>query len=46
MVDPMSIASALGLPIFRSRWSPVVTLPMIYPPFRPEGVGRATSSFS
>ena len=44
--DPISIAAAPGLTIFRSGWSPIDFFAMTYPPFRREGVGRASPSSS
>ena len=46
IVEPMSIAAALRLTIFRSGWSPVLRFVMASPPFKAKGVGHASSSSS
>ncbi len=44
MVDPISIAAAAGLTIFKSGWPPVATFFMAYPPTGKKGVGHASPS--
>ncbi|SFP11530.1 hypothetical protein SAMN04244567_03816 [Paracoccus pantotrophus] len=46
IVEPISIAAALGLTIFRSGWPPDLRFVMASPPFKAKGVDHASSSSS
>ena len=46
MVEPISIAAALGFTTFKSGWPPVLRFVMASPSFKAKGVGHASSSSS